>query len=313
MVDYKDSITRYLSSSYYPYRTDVSDVFLKHFLDNFNGIKCVYMYGSMLNPRLSTSSSFPDFYVVVDDYKRFYKSSVHSMLNAFLPPNSYFLKLDRDGTPLPSKYCVLDTRSLDRTTRYPGIKDFYVAGRLAKCIRILYVDGPAFLSSFLDTVYNAMQFNVMFTLSEIKNPFTLDDFIMHLLALSYRSEVRTETEKKIESLYDGDRPFYTAVYGMFLDQELYRGSIRAEDGHYAVVAPYFTDAYTGRFISRGKRRAVYRLSKSAYTFSDYVSYLELKVERTTGEKLVLSPLDRKHPLIFGWRHVFKLLKKKAIR
>ncbi len=313
MINYKNFIIEHISSAYYPYRAGSSEFFLKYFLEHFEGIKCVFMYGSMLNPILSTSTSFPDFYVIVDDYKRFYKSNIHVVLNRILPPNSYFLKIDNSGLSMPFKYCVLDENALNRTTHYPGLKDFFVAGRLSKRIGILYVKDQKFLSQFLEDVYNAMRFNVMFAMSEMTKPFTLNDFILHLLGLSYRAEVRTETEDKIISIYNSEKNFYQEIYGSFLEQESFTGSLQIKDGSYVTIKPYFTEEYTKRFIKTSRKRAISRLSKSIYTFSNYVDYLESKVERTTGEKLELSNLDRRFPLIFGWRHVFKLLKKKAIR
>ncbi len=311
--EYKSAITAYLSSAYYPYKTPASEFFLRYFLGRFDGIACIYMYGSMLNPLVSTPTSFPDFYIIVDDYRQFYKSGIHTALNKVLPPNSYFLKLDDQGTPMPCKYCVLDSRALGRTTHYPGIRDFFIAGRLAKRIGILYVRDRDFLSDFLGTVYTAMRFNVMFALSEMTSPFTLDEFIIHLLGLSYRAEIRTETGDKVLSLYNSEKEFYQTVYRLFLDQEVSEGNLGLRDGRYATVKPQFTQAYTRRFMSHARKRAVYRWPKSIYTFSDYVGYLKLKIERTTGEPLVLSKWDRRFPLIFGWRHLFRLIKKKALR
>ncbi len=311
--DYRTVIAAYLSSAYYPYKTPSSEFYLQHFLSHFDGIACVYLYGSMLNPLVSTPTSFPDFYIIVDDYRRFYKSGVHTALNKVLPPNSYFLKLDDHGTSMPCKYCVLDTGALMRTTQYPGLRDFFIAGRLAKRIGILYTKDPAFLNGFIGTITDAMKFNVMFALSEMTGPFTLDEFIIHLLGLSYRAEIRTETQDKVISLYGSEKTFYQTVYRLFLEQAVSEGNLELRGGRYVTVRPYFTPAYTRHFISHARKRAVYRLPKSIYTFSHYVEYLELKIERTTGEPLVLSKWDRRFPLIFGWRHLFRLIKKKALR
>ncbi len=311
--DYKNTIIETIASAYYPYKSPSSEFFLQYFLEHFEGIAGIYMYGSMLNPVLSTPTSFLDFYIIVDDYKRFYKSGIHTLINSVLPPNSYFLKLNDHGTPMPCKYCVLDTRALERTTRYPQLKDFFIAGRLAKRIGILYVKDQAFLSGFLETIYTAMRFNVTFALSEMTAAFTLDDFIIHLLGLSYRAEIRTETEDKIISLYNSEKDFYQKIYRAFLEQEASLGTLGRQGEHYETIRPYFTKSYTTGFMKHARKRAVYRWPKSIYTFSNYVDYLQLKIERTTGERLELSKWDRRFPLVFGWRHLFKLLKKKAIR
>ncbi|MGC8685299.1 MAG: hypothetical protein ACP5T7_06400 [bacterium] len=314
MNDLKDTIIEYLIAMYYPYSNQGAEPFLTYFLQHFDSVECIFMYGSMLNSQLSTPTSFPDFYIIVDDYKMFYGSNIHAILNRILPPNSYFLRLEQNGLSLSSKYCVLDTHALNTTTHYPELKDFFVAGRLAKRIGILYVRDKAFLSQFMNAVYNAMQFNVMFTLSEMNGAFSLEDFIIHLLGLSYRAEVRTETQEKIINLYNSEKSFYQRLYSLFLEQEVMLGTVKKIDnGLYTTTRPYFTKQYMDSFIKQSRRRAVYRWPKGIYTFSNYVEYLELKVERTTGEKLILSKWDRRFPLIFGWRHLFRLLKNKAIK
>jgi hypothetical protein len=341
-LPYKNLITDYLLASCYPYKTDTSDFFMQYFLNKFEGIECIFMYGSMLNPLLSSQTSYPDFYVIVDNYGKFYKSNAHTLLNRVLPPNSYFLKLNNNGTSMPSKYCVIDKHDLHRLTHYPHIKDFFIAGRLAKRIAILYTKDREFLSQFIDNIYNAMHFNVMFALSDLADTgftpleadmsendlpdqksapkrakpltgFTFDDFMITLLGLSYRAEIRTETDDKITSLYSSEKDFYEKIYTLFLEQEISNGTVERINGRYRTIKPYFNHDHVSGFISTCRWRAVCRWPKSIYTFSNFVDYLELKIERTTGEKLYLTKWDRKFPLIFGWRHLFRLLKKKALR
>ncbi len=227
-------------------------------------------------------------------------------------------------------------------THEPHIKDFFIAGRLAKRIAILYTKDRRFLSQLIDNIYNAMHFNVMFALSDLADAgfipleanisendlpdqkstpeqekvltgFTFDDFMIRLLGLSYRAEIRTETDDKITSLYSSEKDFYKKIYTLFLEQEISNGAVERTGGRFRTVRPYFSHGHVSGFISKCRRRAVYRWPKSIYTFSNFVDYLELKIERTTGEKLDLSKWDRKLPLIFGWRHFFRLLKKKALR
>ncbi len=311
---YKDVITKYLYDTYYPYKTAAADPFLRYFLKHFKGIECIFMYGSMLNPEVSTPTSFPDFYIIVDKYSAFYKSYVHSLLNKIVPPNSYFLKINENGTTKPSKYCVIDKYGLMCATQHDKLKDLFIAGRLAKRIGILYVKDEKFLSFFLNRIYSAMRFNTLFALSDmVGERFSLDDFILRLLGLSYRAEVRTETDDKIVNLYNSEKAFYRKVYGIFLEQEIAGGNVEKNGDVYKTVRPCYPRNYIDTFIKRSRRRAVYRWPKSIYTFSDYVGYLELKIERTTGEKLNLTEWDRRLPLIFGWRYLFRLLKQKAIR
>jgi hypothetical protein len=43
-----------------------------------------------------------------------------------------------------------------------------------------------------------------------------------------------------------------------------------------------------------------------------VDIILAKIERTKGIKLEVTPRQRKHPLIFAWPHLFRLMKAGAI-
>ncbi len=311
---YTEQIKELVTKKYYPYRSETTDLFLNYFLNTFKGIEIIFTYGSTLSSRMATNSSYPDFYIIVNNYMRFYKSRVHAALNNIVPPNSYFLKIEKNGVIMPSKYCVIDMKGFRDAADAKKTNDLYIAGRLTKRIGIMYVKNEQVLLDLIENIYNALHFNVMLALSDINGKeFTMDEFILTLLGLSYRAEIRTETPDKILSIYESEPDFYKTIYTMLLEQEINNNTVKKSGGKYEVINAYFSKQYVKGFISRGRRRAVYRWPKGVYTFKNYVDYLETKIERTTGEKLNLTKWDHRFPLIFGWRHLFKLLKKKAIK
>ncbi|NNL66050.1 MAG: hypothetical protein HKP30_07410, partial [Myxococcales bacterium] len=57
-----------------------------------------------------------------------------------------------------------------------------------------------------------------------------------------------------------------------------------------------------------KALAVAGLFKTAFTFGDWVPYVLWKVERHTAVKIELTPRQRRHPLIFGWPVIVRVLR-----
>ena len=53
--------------------------------------------------------------------------------------------------------------------------------------------------------------------------------------------------------------------------------------------------------------------KATTTFANGVDYIAWKIERHTGEQLVVSDKLRKYPLIFCWPLLFKFYKQGKIR
>ena len=54
--------------------------------------------------------------------------------------------------------------------------------------------------------------------------------------------------------------------------------------------------------------AVLGLLKTAFTFGDWVPYVLWKIERHTAVRVEVSERQRRHPLIFGWPVIFRVLR-----
>ena len=58
---------------------------------------------------------------------------------------------------------------------------------------------------------------------------------------------------------------------------------------------------------------VIRLIKSAFTFGDWLPYALWKLNRHSGVTIELTERQRRHPLIFGWPAILKLIRGKTLR
>jgi len=68
-------------------------------------------------------------------------------------------------------------------------------------------------------------------------------------------------------------------------------------------------AGTDAFIRRSRRLAKARWPKQMLTVDNWLELILAKYERTHGEKIELTPLQRKYPLIFAWGQFFKAIKR----
>ena len=62
------------------------------------------------------------------------------------------------------------------------------------------------------------------------------------------------------------------------------------------------------YFLRSKVRATLRWLQHVFTFDDWLSYIQRKVERRTGRRVELTSLERKYPLIFLWPKAFRVLR-----
>jgi hypothetical protein len=64
---------------------------------------------------------------------------------------------------------------------------------------------------------------------------------------------------------------------------------------------------------QGKVLSVLRLSKAAFTFHDSISYAAWKIERHTGVRVEVTPMLRRHPVLWGLKVSWQLLRRGVMR
>ncbi len=309
-----------IGRSYSAIKDEVSERFSCYFRENFGeSLLAVILYGSCLNEKTRKPTSIHDFYLIVDSYWKSYPKKIHALLNLFLPPNSFNLKItDENRRPLLCKYNVISLKRFKKETS-PRAKDIYHFGRFGKRVRIVWVKNETIRQELLDCFYQAISTNVLYTIPTLPDEFTLEDFLLRALSLSYQGETRTENDSKVQEFYEVEKPFYQMIYGSILNHFLSQRSIIKDP----IAGTYrFQEKGPQRelekkrvesFLKKSKRRFVSRWPKHIFTYKDYVDYLLAKVERSRGIKIELTPIERRFPLIFGWKHFFRLKRKGMIK
>ena len=97
------------------------------------------------------------------------------------------------------------------------------------------------------------------------------------------------------------------------------GAVRRRQGRAEEALTYFRKA---RGVDPRSRRPIQaiaetlsllRLLKTATTFGDWLPYALWKLERHTGARPELTERQRRHPLVFGWPVILRLLSQRALR
>jgi hypothetical protein len=122
------------------------------------------------------------------------------------------------------------------------------------------------------------------------------------LSLSYDTELRTERSDRAQSLAESALPFYrsvtnyhapTLVFPLTVYDDAYRAEISLPDRRRARIA------WRLRRV-QGKLLSVLRLVKALFTFEGGLDYIAWKLERHSGEEIVIPDRVRQRPLLHMW-------------
>jgi hypothetical protein len=270
----------------------------------------IFMYGSMLSSVTSTTTSFPDFFVVTDGYRGVFRRFSHWALAYPLPPHIYHLRLDEQ------RRCKYNLVSLGRFRRECSrrAKDIYILGRFGKRVSLVHYRDEQARRELIDCCASAMVHVSRWTLRGMKGAFDAEEFTLACLNISYAGETRVEATSKVPKLFNAEKTLYLKVYPRVLAELAQEGKCQAltEPGHYQVAGGGFHGFRLRWFLKWSRIRGMLRWPKFLVTVDEWVDIILAKIERTKGIKLCPSPRARRHPLIFGWPYLFKLIRAGAI-
>jgi hypothetical protein len=273
----------------------------------------VLFYGSCLHSE-DLTDGLVDLYALVDSYGSAYPGWGLRLGNALLGPNVFYLEASTHDPPLKAKYAVMSVDHFER-----GCSRWfhsYLWARFAQPARLAYWRG----TPDRERIERALSTAVMRFLAEAtqaSDSDTLDaaELWSSGLRLAYASELRTERNRE-GVLTDINRAQFetlTTHAAPALSPQL----LPMGDGLYTTG----TDSahrMRARFRWRvrrwqGRVLSILRLAKAAFTFDRGADYLAWKIERHTGVTIVVTPTLRNHPILFGPKFLWSLLRKGTIR
>jgi len=286
--------------------------FTRYFQERFGSeLLAVILYGSCLSQVTRRESSIYDFFLICGRYRPFYRNWKLALFNYFLPPNIFYFELqDPEAGRLAGKYSVTSLRDFRHETS-PRARDTYHLGRFAKRVVISYTRDEKVREGLIDAILSAMEQNIALALPFLPPRFQRDEFILTLLGMSYRGETRMDLDSKVEELFRAEAEYYRQCYAELLRACLLENNLGSEsDGGYSLPEKprrrRFRLMKTRAFLFQTRIRTYLRWPKYIITFDNWLDYLLSKLERSKGIRLELTARERKYPLIFCWKHFFRL-------
>ncbi len=278
------------------------------FADSLQG---VLFYGSCLRSG-DLLDGLVDAYAVVDDYANAYSGRWLPLANRWLPPNVFYLECDSTAGALRVKHAVLSLEDLERGTA--GWFHPYLWGRFAQPVRIGHARNDAVRRRMEAALASATTTFLAEAAPCLNGEFSAEQLWVSGLRLSYRSELRPEAAGRTAELVGRELADYRARTEAAAGAGLLEA---AGDDRYRSPADFRQRRRARRRWAarrwQGKALSVARLAKAAFTFDGGVDYAAWKIQRHTGLDVPVTNRLRRHPLVFGWVALWRLLRSRALR
>lgn len=266
----------------------------------------VLFYGSCLRRGVATEGVL-DFYLLVEDYRKFYGRALPAIANAVLPPNVFYAECSWDGGTLRAKYAVISLEQFRAGTSRRSLQSTLWA-RFAQPARLVAVRDATVAAEIERAITEAVVAMVDAALPLVPESFTAADLWQTGFRATYGAELRSEGPGRAQELYRAEPQRYDTLTPLALAAAGHSFQA-AEGGRIDLrLSPAVRRRGERRWRLRrplGKLLNLMRLVKGALTFSGALDYVLWKIERHSGVRVQASPWQRRHPLLaaplLAWR------------
>ena len=283
----------------------------------------IVFFGSRKTRAQPDAWSAFDLFVLTRDYLGFYRALRRSgrlrrsprlvaALNRLLPPNQVSLWSGTGAAALRAKCAVI---ALSRFLREasPARHDHFCLGRLFQPAEILYARDADTRERLLDALVQAHLLTYTWARPWLPERFDAEGYARGLLALSLSREIRPEPRGRAEALFEAQRDYLVEVYAVLLEELAAAGELRQNaDATFSLARPSTAaerlrlEGYFGWSLVR----ATARWAKYMVTFEGWLDYIVRKARRHTREEIVLTPWERRLPVVFLWPRVLRYFRDK---
>ena len=269
-----------------------------------DAICATLLYGSCLRSG-DIYDGLLDLYLICDSYRAAYRKPLLAAANWLLPPNVFYAELKLADKTLRSKVTVISERDFRRGCSRAWFES-YIWGRFAQPTRIIYSRDAQTGRAMEHCLLQASSTLLHNALPVLPGQGTVTSLWEQALALSYSTELRTERPGRATELALAAADFYAAITRQ-LSPSLGFGFTVYDDGGQMTYRSETTGAR--RLLTRiawslrrgqGKLLSVMRLVKALFTFEGGLDYIAWKLERHSGESIVIPDRVRRAPLIYLW-------------
>ena len=266
--------------------------------------QAVLFYGSCLRES-RLDGLMLDFYLIVSDYEAAYGKGWLARANRLIPPNVF--PFSHGG--LSAKYAVLSVADYARLCG-ESADNVSVWARFAQPARLVWSAGEGARGAVVAATAQAGATLLALALPGMEGDRRADwrAAFEQGFAHTYGAELRAERKGRSSSIVDSAPDYYRALF-----------AAACADGRIApaaavTAAAVRANARRWRHLKRrGKALSVVRLAKASFTFAGGIDYLAWKINRHAGTEIVLSPWQRRHPLLAAFTLLPRLLASRAVR
>lgn len=277
-------------------------------------LDAIILYGSCLHS-CSLDEGIADLYVVVDNYRNAYSERHLALLNALLAPNVFYLEIASPEKTLRAKYAVISMTDFHQGTCHWFHP--YIWARFAQPSRLLYVRNEASRRHIHEALASAV---VTFLKSSVAALGTCEVTVEKIwtsgLMLTYAAELRPEQTTRARYLVQRNLNDYTHLTAAAIPA-LTKVLKPLPNGVYQCLANnndrrraerrWRLRRWQGRILS------ILRLTKATITFRDCLDYAAWKIERHTGIQVEITPMLRRHPVLWGYKIMWQLIRRGVLR
>ncbi len=280
------------------------------------GVVGVLFYGSAL--RTGATDGLLDFYVLLDQLEAWDQTPFQRAGNRRLPPNVEYAESTAAGMTLRAKLAVmtleqfvdharamsLDTTIWARFAQPAGLawrRDAFAGQQIAEAVAVA-CRGAAWWAAHLGPERGRA-----------------GEFWQALFSRTYASELRVEGTNRPGSIIDAAPERYDAMLRLAWAAEGIEFEERGGTGA-PVLAPRISEQQRADAKRAWRTRArlakplnLARLAKAAFTFSGGADYIAWKIERHSGHKEIVTPFQRRHPLLAAGPALWRLWRKGVLR
>ena len=279
---------------------------------------CTLVYGSCLRGG-DIYDGLLDLYLVCDSYREAYQHRLLATANWLLPPNVFYAEQKSadeaaEERTLRSKVTVISLRDFKRGCS-PAWFESYIWGRFAQPTRILCARNEQLREQVEGALTQAAHTLLQNTIPALPAEGLLTTLWEQSLALSYSSELRTERSGRAQELAQSSADFYTTLTRHHAANFGFSFELFEQDGVWSyrskigdIKRRATTWAWTLR-QGQGKFLSILRLVKAMFTFEGAFDYISWKLERHSGEEILIPDKVRRAPLIHIWGYCWSLYRR----
>ena len=291
-------------------------------------VRSILLYGSHMLGASPDRHSAVDFVVIVDEYRPFYAAlnaagELHrptwllSTLAGVLPPNVIAFAPGNAHDSIAK--CIIVSRAHLERALGPNPPDHFLLGRLVQKVGRIYSATPND-AEWVDRLLASARDGVLQWLEPyLDSPVDAEKLGRRMLEVCYRGELRPESRQRADRIFEAQAGHFREHFAPVLVRGVEEGvlvELIDDDGHPPGALPTYELARPAspaslrkwrRHFRKSKARATARWFKYMVTFANWLPYVVRKVERHRGERIELTALERRLPLIFLWPRAVKVL------